>query len=128
MLPILPLCGSKSRAIPSYSSESRPTCAFARVLLRWLPMHPLASHLAPLIDEDLDRLRTIVAEWVVNASTLEERACYRRFGVELSALKRRIAARSEPPSEEEVEIALTALLALAGRASRDEARRRGFGS
>ena len=42
--------------------------------------------------------------------------------------KRRIAARSEPPSEEEVEIALTALLALAGRASRDEARRRGFGS
>lgn len=90
-------------------------------------MHPLASHLAPLIDEDLDRLRTIVAEWVVNASTLEERACYRRFGVELSALKRRIAARSEPPSEEEVEIALTALLALAGRASRDEARRRGLG-
>ena len=92
------------------------------------PMHPLASHLAPLIDEDLDRLRTIVAEWVVNASTLEERACYRHFGVELSALKRRIAARSEPPSEEEVEIALTALLALAGRASRDEARRRGLGS
>lgn len=94
----------------------------AATLLRM--SHPLAAHLAPIIDEDLERLRTIVAEWVVNAPTLEERARYRHFGVELSALKRRIAARSKPPSEEEVEIALTALLALAGRASRDAARRR----
>ncbi len=86
--------------------------------------HPLAAHLAPLIDEDLESLRTIVAHWVVNATTPEERARYRRFGVELSALKRRIAARTEPPSEEEVEIALTALLALAGRAEQGEVRRR----
>jgi len=85
--------------------------------------HPLATHLAPIIDEDLDRLRIIVAEWVVNATTTEERALYRKFGVELSALKRRIAARTEPPSEEEIEIALTALLALAGRESREEVRR-----
>jgi hypothetical protein len=89
--------------------------------------HPLATHLAPIIDEDLDRLRTVVAQWVVDATTVEERARYRRFGVELSALKRRIAARSEPPSEEEVEIALTALLALAGRASREDVRRREVG-
>lgn len=86
--------------------------------------HPLATHLAPIIYEDLDRLRTIVAEWVVNATTPEERALYRKFGVELSALKRRIAARTQPPSEEEVEIAITALLALAGRESREEVRRR----
>jgi hypothetical protein len=86
--------------------------------------HPLATHLAPIIDEDLDRLRTIVAQWVVNATTQEERALYRKFGVELSALKRRIAARNQPPSEEEVEIAITALLALAGRESREEVRRR----
>ncbi len=85
--------------------------------------HPLAAHLAPIIDEDVDSLRTIVAEWVVNATSDEERARYRRFGVELSALKRRIAARREPPSEEEVEIALTALLALAGRSAVDHARR-----
>jgi len=88
--------------------------------------HPLAAHLAPIIDEDLDSLRTIVAEWVVKATTPEERARYRRFGVELSGLKRRIAARSQPPSEEEVEIALIALLALSGRATRDDVERRGL--
>ena len=80
-------------------------------------MHPLAARLAPLIYDDVASLRTIVAGWVVNATSADERARYRRFGAELSALKRRIAARSEPPSEEEIEIALTALLALAGRSA-----------
>jgi hypothetical protein len=34
-------------------------------------------------------------------------------------LKERILARPDPPSEEEVEIAITAMLALAGRRARD---------
>ena len=76
--------------------------------------HPLACHLAPLIDRDVDELRHIVAHWVVSESREEERARYRRFGAELSALKRRIQARPTPPTEEEVEIAITALLALSG--------------
>jgi hypothetical protein len=76
--------------------------------------HPLASHLAPLIDRDVDELRTIVAHWVVSESSEEERARYRRFGAELGKLKKRIQARTTPPSEEEIEIALTALLAIAG--------------
>ena len=80
--------------------------------------HPLASHLAPLIDRDVDELRRIVAHWVVSESREEERARYRRFGAELRALKKRIQARSTPPSEEEIEIALTALLALAGRGAK----------
>jgi hypothetical protein len=91
-------------------------------------MHPLAARLAPIIYEDVASLRTIVASWVVNASSQEERARYRRFGAELSALQRRIAARSEPPSEEEVEIALTALLALSGRAVSEAERQRPHGS
>jgi hypothetical protein len=91
-------------------------------------MHPLAARLAPIIYDDVASLRTIVASWVVNASSPLERARYRRFGAELSALKRRIAARSEPPSEEEVEIALTALLALSGRAASDFERDRPSGS
>lgn len=77
--------------------------------------HPLARHLAPIIDHDLEELRFIVARWVVSESCEIERARYRRFGAELSALKRRIEARSTPPTEEEIEIAITALLALAGR-------------
>jgi hypothetical protein len=77
--------------------------------------HPLASHLAPLIDRDVDELRSIVAHWVVSESSESERARLRRFGAELRAVKARIAARPTPPSEEEIEIALTALLALAGR-------------
>ncbi len=91
-------------------------------------MHPLAARLAPIIYDDVASLRTIVASWVVNASSPHERARYRRFGAELSALKRRIAARSEPPSEEEVEIALTALLALSGRAASHLERDRASGS
>jgi hypothetical protein len=80
--------------------------------------HPLASHLAPIMDRDVDELREIVARWVVSESSESERARYRRFGAELRAMQARIFARATPPSEEEVEIALAALLAIAGR-SRD---------
>ena len=67
------------------------------------------------MDHELNELRTIVARWVVSESDELERNRYRRFGAELRALKTRISARSTPPTEEEIEIALTALLALAGR-------------
>ncbi|HLV20869.1 MAG TPA: hypothetical protein VKZ49_08300 [Polyangiaceae bacterium] len=77
--------------------------------------HPLATQLAPLIDRDVEELRQIVARWIVNEPCETERARYRAFGVELRALKSRILRRPIPPSEEEIEIALTALLALAGR-------------
>lgn len=80
--------------------------------------HPLATHLAPLIDHDVQHLRSIVARWIVNEPSELERARYRRFGAELRALKQRIDARPSPPSEEEIEIALTALLALSGRVRR----------
>lgn len=77
--------------------------------------HPLANELAPLIDRDLAMLHEVVARWVVEERDAGERARYRAFGSELSAVKRRIEARSVPPTREEIEIALTALLVLAGR-------------
>lgn len=83
--------------------------------------HPLASRLAPLMNRDLDELHAIVAEWVVGEPDDHERARYRVFGAELGAVKRRISARRAPPSREEIEIALTAVLALSGRKVRGRA-------
>ncbi len=76
--------------------------------------HPLASRLAKIIDRDVEHLHSVVARWVLEEPDALERARYRRFGSELSAVKRRIRARPVPPSEEEIEIALTALLVLSG--------------
>ncbi len=77
--------------------------------------HPLAQYLAPLMDQDLDGLRAIVARWVVEAPSEMERNRYRLFGAELGAVQRRIQARSTPPTHEEIEIALLAVLAISGR-------------
>lgn len=77
--------------------------------------HPLATQLAPIMDRDVHELRGIVAEWVVSESSAHERARYRTFGAELGKVQMRISKRPAPPTEEEIEIALTALLALSGR-------------
>ncbi|MCC6666413.1 MAG: hypothetical protein IT375_21855 [Polyangiaceae bacterium] len=83
--------------------------------------HPLAHRLATLMDRDLEELHAIVAQWVVETNDELERARYRVFGSELGAVQRRISARSSPPSREEIEIALTAVLALSGRRARGRA-------
>lgn len=82
--------------------------------------HPLARTLAPLIELEVEDLRAIVARWVLAESDERERARYRRFGAELRALKARVEARKTPPTEEEIEIALTALLVLSGRRAQVE--------
>lgn len=73
------------------------------------------------MDRDLEELHVIVAQWVVETNDELERARYRVFGSELGAVQRRISARSSPPSREEIEIALTAVLALSGRRARGRA-------
>lgn len=80
--------------------------------------HPLVSRLAPIMDGELGRLRTIVAEWVLRTPCAQERATLRQFGAELGAVQRRIRCRSVPPTQEEIEIALTAVLALVNRRMR----------
>jgi nucleoid DNA-binding protein len=82
--------------------------------------HPLASRLAPLMQSDLETLRSIVAECVVDTACAEERAALRAFGCELGAVQRRIRNRSIPPTREEVEIALTAVLALVTKRTQTE--------
>jgi hypothetical protein len=77
--------------------------------------HPLACQLAPLMDRELEDLHRIVARWVIDAKSEAERARYRYFGSGLRELKHRIAVRTCPPTQEEMEIALTVLLLLAGR-------------
>jgi hypothetical protein len=77
--------------------------------------HPLVSRLAPMMNGDLQLVHRLVAQWVLESPTEEERAVLRYFGAELGAVQRRIKRRSEPPTEEEIEIALTAVLALVHR-------------
>lgn len=87
-----------------------------RGLLSYAPMmHPLVSVLSPQMDRDVASLHAIVAEWVLRAESEKERAVLRFFGAELGAVQRRIRCRTEPPTSEEIEIALTAVLALMTR-------------
>lgn len=72
--------------------------------------HPLAAHLAPIIDQELSELRLIVARFVASESDPEERQRLRLFGARLGAFKTELARHSRVPSSEEMELALTVLL------------------
>jgi hypothetical protein len=65
---------------------------------------------------DLNQLHAIVATYVVGTESEQERAVLRKFGSELGAVQRRIARRPQEPTQEEIEIALTAVYALSRRA------------
>jgi len=67
------------------------------------------------MDREVEELHAIVARWVIETPDAQERARYRVFGSSLRELKCRIVARHTPPTQEEIEIALTVLLLLAGR-------------
>jgi len=82
--------------------------------------HPLVSQLAPMMGDDLELLHQVVARWILESPTEHDRAVFRYFGAELGPVQRRIRLRNEPPTEEEVEIALTAVLALMKRRSDEE--------
>ncbi len=77
--------------------------------------HPLVSRLAPMMRGDLAVLHRMVAECVLTSPSEQERWVLRTFGSELGAVQRRIQCRQEPPTEEEIEIALTVVLALVHR-------------
>lgn len=67
------------------------------------------------MQSDLEILHRMVAECVMTTRSEQERSVLRSFGSELGAVQRRIQCRKEPPTEEEIEIALTCVLALAHR-------------
>lgn len=68
-----------------------------------------------MMSGELSLLHREVARWVLESPTEAERNALRYFGAELGAVQRRIQRRMEPPTEEEIEIALTAVLALVHR-------------
>ena len=83
--------------------------------------HPLVTVLSPQMNREVSSLHAIVAEWILRADSDKERMVLRFFGAELGAVQRRIRNRSQPPSEEEIAIALTAVLALVTRRASGEA-------
>jgi hypothetical protein len=72
------------------------------------------------MDGELSILHREVARWVLESPSQAEKNALRYFGAELGAVQRRIRRRMEPPTEEEVEIALTAVLALVHRRAESE--------
>jgi hypothetical protein len=77
--------------------------------------HPLVSRLAPMMNGELSVLHLMVAESMLECPSEDERNALRCFGAELGAIQRRIRRRPAPPTAEEIEIALTAVLALVHR-------------
>jgi hypothetical protein len=67
------------------------------------------------MDSEVEVLHNIVAEWILRCECERERQVLRGFGAELGAVQRRIRCRQQPPTSEEIEIALTCVMALVGR-------------
>lgn len=82
--------------------------------------HPLVSSIVDLMHGDLENVHRVVAQWVLSSPCDAEKAKLRYFGAELGAVQRRMKCRQAPPTREEVEIALTAVLALVSRRVRSE--------
>ena len=107
--------------VPSALKYLSAFVTFGESLLHSAEMtHPLVSRIAPLMNGDLAILHREVARWVLESPTEGERNALRYFGAELGAVQRRIRRREEPPTEEEIEIALTAVLALVHRRAETE--------
>lgn len=73
-----------------------------------------------MMNGDLSVLHREVARWVLESPSEAERNALRYFGAELGAVQRRIRRRMEPPTDEEIEIALTAVFALVHRRAESE--------
>jgi hypothetical protein len=100
--------------------RAQSTVIFGSTLLVSPTMtHPLVRLLSEKMDTDLVALQLLVASWIVDEQSAAERAALRCFGGELGAVQRRIRGRKAPPTQEEIEIALTAVLALSRRAARE---------
>lgn len=76
----------------------------------------MARQLAQLLaGSDLDELREIVARWRGSAASARERKQYDELGARLIELKAELARAPVPPTQEELEAALTMMLRLAAQ-------------
>lgn len=80
---------------------------------------PMAVQMAQLlVGSDLEELEEIVARWTKDAPSERDRHYYRQFGSKLLELKRQLSTLPEPPSREDLEVALTMMLKLAAQQNR----------
>ncbi len=76
--------------------------------------HPLAVQLAKLlVRSDVDELREVVRRWTKEAPMGTSRKQYEIFGAKVIELKQAFAEAPVPPTEQELELALTMMLNLA---------------
>ncbi|GAC1352028.1 MAG: hypothetical protein NVS3B20_22830 [Polyangiales bacterium] len=91
-------------------------------------IHPMARQLAKLLTtSDLDELQEVVKRWVATAYSERQRQQFHEMGGRVLELKAAFQEGSVQPSQEELELALTMMLALANDADPETRKRRGEG-
>ncbi|MCU0693868.1 MAG: hypothetical protein MUF54_20970 [Polyangiaceae bacterium] len=80
---------------------------------------PMASQMAQLlVDSDLQELEEIVRRWIAEAPSDVSRHHYRQFGTKLLELKRKLAELPQPPTREDLEVAMSMMLKFAAQQGR----------
>ena len=88
-------------------------------------VHPMARQLAQLLTgSDLDELKEVVRRWIDTACTERQRQQYMEMGARILELKAALAEGGATPSREELELALSTMLALAKDADAETIQRR----
>jgi len=91
-------------------------------------IHPMARQLAQLLSgSDLDELTEVVKRWVETAISERQRQQYKEMGSRILELKAALSEGSVQPTREELELALSMMLALANDADPDTRKKRGAG-
>lgn len=92
-------------------------------------VHPMARQLAQILSSsDLAELKEVIARWAATAHTERQRQQYLEMGSRILELKAALSEGSVQPTRDELELALTMMLALANDADPETRRRRGPGS
>jgi urease accessory protein UreF len=88
-------------------------------------VHPMARQLAQLLTgSDLDELKEVVRRWVDTAVSERQRQQFMEMGTRILELKAALTESGATPSREELELALSTMLALAKDADAETIQRR----
>ena len=91
-------------------------------------IHPMARQLAQLLTtSDLEELREVVKRWVDTAPSERQKQHYMEMGSRILELKAAFSEGTVQPTRDELELALTMMLALANDADPETRKRRGEG-
>jgi len=88
-------------------------------------VHPMARQLAQLLTgSDLDELKEVVKRWVETAVTERQKQQYMELGSRILELKASLAEGGVEPKREELELAISMMMALAKDADDETVKRR----